>query len=56
MHPYYRKNFGTGPGLAPIAESAYERILSLPVFPQMDDRDVEDVITALNKVIAAYVR
>jgi perosamine synthetase len=54
LHPYYRENFGTGPGLCPVAEAAYEQILSLPMFPRMCDEDVEDVVTAVTKVIEAY--
>lgn len=54
LHPYYRKQFGTRPGLCPVAEAAYERILSLPLFPRMTDTDVDDVITAVIKVINAY--
>jgi perosamine synthetase len=54
LHPFYRQRFGTGPGLAPVAEAAYEDILSLPLFPQMSDRDVNDVIDAVLKVAAAY--
>lgn len=47
LHPFYRQRFGTGPGLCPIAEAAYERILSLPLFPAMTERDVDDVVAAL---------
>jgi len=51
LHPFYRKRFGTGPGLCPVAESAYERILSLPIFPRMTDNDVDLVIAAVGKVV-----
>ncbi|MDD5103141.1 MAG: UDP-4-amino-4,6-dideoxy-N-acetyl-beta-L-altrosamine transaminase [Candidatus Peribacteraceae bacterium] len=54
LHPYYRQTFGTKPGLCPIAEHAYERIISLPMFAGMTDRDVQDVIEALQKVLAHY--
>ena len=54
FHPFYRKRFNTGPGLCPVAEAAYERILTLPLFPRMSDSDVEDVIRAVKKVIAGY--
>jgi perosamine synthetase len=54
LHPYYREHFGTGPGLCPKTEAAYEEILSLPIFPSMDDEDVDDVIQALWKVMSAY--
>jgi perosamine synthetase len=50
LHPFYRERFGTGPGLCPVAEAAYERILSLPIFPAMDDSDVERVIDAVRRV------
>ncbi len=51
LHPYYRERLGTGPGLAPAAEAAFERLLTLPLFPGMTDGDVADVITAVEKVI-----
>lgn len=54
LHPFYRDRFGTGPGLCPVAESAYESILSIPIFPGMADDDVDDVVTALEKVIRVY--
>ncbi len=56
LHPYYRKELGTGPGMCPVAERAYEQILSLPLFPSMTARDTEDVIEAVRKVFHAYAR
>jgi len=53
LHPYYRERFGTAPGLCPNAEAAYERILSLPLYPGMRDRDVGEVIAAVRKVVKA---
>jgi perosamine synthetase len=53
LHPYYRNTFGTCIGQCPVAESAYNQIISLPIFPFMSDRDVEDVITAMDKVVRA---
>jgi perosamine synthetase len=54
FHSFYRERLGTGPGLCPQAEKAYEEILSLPVFPGMTDRDVMDVIEAMYKVVTSY--
>ena len=54
QHPFYRARFGTAPGDCPAAEAAYERILSLPMFPDMADSDVRDTVDALAKVLAAY--
>jgi perosamine synthetase len=53
-HPFYRQRFGTGPGLCPIAEAAYEQIVTLPLFPAMTPGDVSDVVEAVTKVVAAY--
>ncbi|NPU86150.1 MAG: UDP-4-amino-4,6-dideoxy-N-acetyl-beta-L-altrosamine transaminase [Syntrophaceae bacterium] len=50
LHPYYRKHFGTGPGLCPVAEEAYGQILSLPLYPGMTAEDVERVIGDLKEV------
>jgi perosamine synthetase len=51
LHPFYRKKYNTGPGFCPIAEAAYERILSLPMFPRMTDHDLQYVISAVRKVV-----
>jgi perosamine synthetase len=55
LHPFYRKNLDTKPGMCPIAEDAYSHILSLPIFPGMTDSDAYDVVDAMNKVTEAYV-
>jgi dTDP-4-amino-4,6-dideoxygalactose transaminase len=51
LHPYYRDRFGFKPGQFPAAEHASERLLSLPLYPGMDDQAVEDTITAVRKVV-----
>jgi len=55
-HPYYRERFGYKGDEFPVAEDAYERLISLPMFHAMTDVDVEDVIAAVNKVCEAYAR
>jgi UDP-4-amino-4,6-dideoxy-N-acetyl-beta-L-altrosamine transaminase len=54
LHPYYRKRFGYKRGDYPVAESAYEQLISLPIFPKMTDNDVSDVINAVTKVVRHY--
>jgi len=54
-HPYYER-LGFRRGGWPVAEDAYERILSLPIFPAMTDADVEDVVHAVEKVLGHYRR
>jgi perosamine synthetase len=56
QHPYYRERFGYQTGDYPVADDAYQRLISLPMFHAMTDSDVEDVIAAVNKVCEAYTR
>jgi perosamine synthetase len=51
QHPYYRERFKSKEGY-PVAERAYERLISLPMFHSMTAQDVEDVIHAVIKVVA----
>ena len=54
-HPYYQK-LGYTKGEWPVAEDAYEQIISLPMFAAMSDDDVGDVIEAVKKVVSFYRR
>jgi perosamine synthetase len=54
LHPYYRNRFGYKGGQYPVAEDAYERLLSLPMFHSMTDADVNDVIAAVGKVLSHF--
>jgi perosamine synthetase len=56
LHPYYRERFGYVGGEYPVAEDAYERLISLPMFHGMTDQDVDDVIAAVKKVMQAFAR
>jgi perosamine synthetase len=52
QHPFYRERY---PGLRfPVAERAYERLLTLPLHAGMTTADVDDVADAIEKVTAAY--
>jgi len=56
LHPYYRDHFGFRGGEFPVAESAYARLITLPMFPAMSAQDVDDVIAAAAKVFSTYSR
>jgi perosamine synthetase len=56
LHPYYRDRFKHSDGEFPVAEAAYERLISLPMFHGMTDGDVSDVVRAVSKVISPYVK
>jgi len=53
LHPFYMEKFHTCPGLCPIAESAYEQIISIPMFPGMTDEDVEQVVVEVKNIICS---
>ncbi len=53
-HPYYREKYGYRKGALPIAEYVTERVLSIPLFPAMTDREADEVIAAVKKVIGYY--
>jgi perosamine synthetase len=50
LQPYYRKEFGYGPGKCPNAENYYEKALSLPLFPQMTDDELNHVIDTVTAI------
>ncbi len=52
-HSYYEK-LGYGRGLCPNAEKYYNEVCSLPLYYSLTDREVEDVIRAVEKVVAHY--
>lgn len=49
-HPYYQ-SLGYERGLCPVAEKWYEQALTLPIFPEMKDSDVFDVVNRLKYVL-----
>ena len=56
LHPYYRERFGYKGGEFPVAEDAYARLISLPMFHAMKDQDVEDVVVAFRRVVGYYTK
>jgi len=56
LHPYYRDKYGYEPDDFPVAYREYQRLVSLPIYPRMDDRDVADVIEAVTDVVEEHRR
>ena len=56
QHPYYRDRYGYRGREFPVAEAAYESLISLPMFHGMTNEDADDVIHAVHKVMANYMR
>lgn len=55
LHPFYQQQ-GWKRGDLPTTEHHFDHCLTLPLFPAMTDQDVDDVVTALEKVLGAYRR
>ena len=53
--PYY-EHLGYKKGLCPNAEEVYKGIMSIPLYPKMTDRDVEDTVHAVKKVCSYYAK
>lgn len=56
LHPYYRDAFGLAPADFPAALGAYEREISLPIYPGMRDDDADDVIAAVMRTVERHQR
>lgn len=52
-HPYYEK-LGYAKGLCPNAEKLYLEMMSLPLYYSLTDKDVDDVIMAVRKIVDYY--
>lgn len=49
--PYYRENYNYNWGDFPIAESYYDKALSIPLYPKMTDEEIKYVINTIKKII-----
>jgi dTDP-4-amino-4,6-dideoxygalactose transaminase len=56
LHPFYRDTYQLAPGDYPQALQAYQRAVSLPIYPGMGDEDVQDVIAAVEYLLETHRR
>jgi dTDP-4-amino-4,6-dideoxygalactose transaminase len=56
FHPHFRDSLGYAEGAFPVAENAYRRAITLPLFTRMSNGDVDDVVAAVRKVATAFRR
>jgi dTDP-4-amino-4,6-dideoxygalactose transaminase len=56
LHPYYRDKFGYKPEDFPNATTAFERIVSLPIYPAMTEAEVGKVAQAVRNIAQQYRR
>jgi UDP-4-amino-4-deoxy-L-arabinose-oxoglutarate aminotransferase len=51
LQKYYRETLGLPAGALPNTEWNSDRILSLPLFPDMTFEDIDDVVQAIKEVL-----
>ena len=49
--PYWRDRYGLTPEMFPVADAAYQSMISIPLFTKMSDADQQRVIDALREVL-----
>ena len=49
--PYWRDRYQLRPEQFPVADMAYQRMFSIPLFTAMSDADQERIITALHTIL-----
>ncbi len=54
MHPFYREKYGYQPEDFPVARGVGESEISLPLVPQMSQKDADDAVAAVRHVLEAY--
>jgi dTDP-4-amino-4,6-dideoxygalactose transaminase len=52
LHPFYRRCYGYKPGDFPVAEAQFERCISLPIYPRMDEENVQHVIDTIADIVS----
>jgi len=56
LHAFYRERFGYRRGDIAGAERAYDRIVSLPLYPRMTERDVQYVADVVRDIVTLHRR
>jgi len=55
LHPYYRERFGYQRGDFPNTEFVADRTISIPLSAKLTNEDVDDVITAVRKILLSNI-
>jgi dTDP-4-amino-4,6-dideoxygalactose transaminase len=53
-HPYYRETYGWAPGDFPVADEAFEAMLSLPLYTRMTDAEADRVAAAVEEIVHGH--
>ena len=53
-HPYYKNNFNYHPKDFPNSEWIFERVISLPIYPDLADNEIKRIIEVLLRLIEKH--
>jgi perosamine synthetase len=56
LHPLYQQTFGWKPEDLPVASRQWERLVSLPLFPEMNDAETDYVIQTVERICTQFSR
>jgi dTDP-4-amino-4,6-dideoxygalactose transaminase len=56
LQPLYRRRFGFQPGDFPLAEAFYQQEISLPIYPDLEDEDLEYIVGTINGILRSLAR
>jgi perosamine synthetase len=56
LHPYYEHSFEWRPEHLPVATEVWPRLISLPLYPQMSEAEIEHVIESIHEICRIYAR
>jgi UDP-4-amino-4,6-dideoxy-N-acetyl-beta-L-altrosamine transaminase len=48
---YYRKNYPQNPSMFPVTEDVFNNILTLPLYPELREEDIQFIVETLKKAI-----
>ena len=54
LHPYWRERYKLDPEMFPVASREFERVVSLPIYPSMNDVAVQRVIETVFEVVGVF--
>lgn len=54
LHPYYHENFGWEADHLPIATATWQRLVSLPLFPDMTDEEFQHVVETVRNLLQKF--
>jgi dTDP-4-amino-4,6-dideoxygalactose transaminase len=54
LQPYWRDRYGLSPSMLPVASREFARVVSLPIYPDLDDRAVDRVIEVVLDVLSHF--